>query len=261
MADAVWIDPMTGNPITSSTAPLGGPAPALPGGTAWIGDPMGQLYAVSVPAGGSADTAWAWQGDPTLNPDGTVSYNRNSLLFAYEADRGADFYFAGDEWKILQQQEDVGTIQSALEAIGALSGDYIYGEIDPKTAAAFAKVLAAANASGRAWQEVLTRGLDVAKTRGARGGSGSGPAPMTDEDIKAIGMKVAQGVLGRNLSEDEIANFIPAFRGATGGGVTTAGVTSPQTAAENVVRGTSPYEAGAHDAGAVMQTISRMLGG
>jgi hypothetical protein len=79
---------------------------------------------------------------------------------------------------------------------------------------------------------------------------------MTDEDIRTVANKTAQGVLGRNLREDEITGFVPAFRSMFAGG------TSAQTASETVVREqVAPDEAAAYGLGNVMQSIGSLLGG
>lgn len=245
-----YVNPFTGQIINTSDpespyygypVPLGGPTPVIPEGTGVVAagpsDEYGFMTTYVAPGGATPDLAG--QQD----------------LVGFQATRGNRFYFSGDEWTIIQQYEDIASLQAQLEAAGALTGDYLNGSPDEATAKAMAKVLAAANASGLSWQQVLTSGVSAALAKKKAGAGGGGAAALTDEDIKAIGNKVAQGVLGRNLNDEEIGNFVPAFRGATSNG------TSAATASENVVRQNSPAEAYAHDAGNVMQTISKALGG
>lgn len=247
---AVWVDPFTGQAIDTDVAPVGGPTPAGPGGYAiYQGDP-------SDPASLT----------PRLNAGWSFSEGNTPFTggYGFEADRGATFYFPGDEWSIIQSYGDLGNLQAALAAAGVLDGDYIEGMPDGKTAAAMKKVLEAANAAGLSWDQVLRGGLDAAAQKaagrggggGSGGGGGGGAAAVTDEDIIALANQTAQGVLGRNLRGEEVGAFIPAFRSVLGSG------TSPQVSAENLIRQeTAPAEAGAHDVGNVMGALSKLLGG
>ncbi len=249
---AVWVDPFTGRPVDTDVAPLGGPYPAIPGGTGiYQGDPSdmgGNINTIPITPGG---------GTPTLTGDLTFTGG-----YSFQPDRGAVFYFPGDEWRIISSYGDIANLQAALEAAGLLDNGYIVGVPDAKTAGAMKKVLEAANASGLAWQDVLRVGLDAAtsaaKSRGGGGGGGGGGvAAVTDEDITALANDTARSVIGRKLNDNEIASFIPAFRGALGSG------TSPSVSAENLIRhDIAPQgEADAHQVGNVMDTISKLLGG
>lgn len=248
---AVWVDPFTGIPVETDSAPLGGPYPAIPGGTAiYQGDPSdmgGNINTIPITPGG---------GTPTLTGDLTFSGG-----YGFQPDRGATFYFPGDEWRIISGYGDIGNLQAALVAAGVLDGDYLEGMPDAKTAAAMKKVLEAANASGLSWEQVLQGGLAAAGSRGrgggGGGGGGGGVAVISDEDIAALANQVAYDSLGRNLNEGEIANFIPAFRGALGSG------TSPKVSADNIIRKeVAPQgEADAHNVGNVMNVLAKALGG
>lgn len=174
---------------------------------------------------------------------GTVYYGNKPLYFD-----GAQYLPA------TYSPDEIAALQSRLEALG-LTG-YTPGRWDPKSQAAYEELLAEANMAGKTWEEMLAIiQANPSKKGGGGGGGGLGAAPISDDDIKALGNKVAQGVLGRNLREDEIANFLPAFRGAIGGG------TSAATAGENVIRNVNPGESYAHDVGNAMQMVSKMLGG
>lgn len=148
-------------------------------------------------------------------------------------------------------------LQYALVAAGYMGkGSVIVGQWNDTAANAYAEALAAANVKGISVEELLnTLAQSNGPSGGGGGGGGLGAAPLTDDDIKALGNKVAQGVLGRNLRDEELAGFIPAFRGAIGGG------TSPAAAGENVVRQINPGESYAHDVGNAMQIVAKMLGG
>lgn len=249
---AVWVNPFTGRPVDSDTPPLGGPYPAIPAGNAiYQGDPsdMGGAYnVIPVTAGG---------GTPTLTGDLTFTGG-----YGFQAARGAAFYMPGDEWRIISSYGDIANLQAALEAIGVLSGNYIVGQPDAKTAEAMKKVLEAANASGLSWEQVLSGGLDAAQSAGGGrgggggGGGGGGAAVLTDDDIRAFANQTAQNVLGRDLRTEEIDAFIPAFRAALTSG------TSASVVSENLIRKeTAPTESNAHDIGGVMQSIQKLLGG
>jgi hypothetical protein len=256
---AVWVDPFTGRPVESDVAPLGGPYPAIPGGWGvYQGDPSDFGAAGMLPYG---------EGNPLaiqIGPGGTSDVDLTfSGGYGFAPDRGTVFYFPGDEWRIIQSYGDLEALQDVLDSMGLITGDYIRGAPDDKTAAAMKKVLEAANASGLSWEQVLQRGLDSAAQLAARrggggggGGRGGGVAAITDEDITAIANEMARDVLGRKLNDEEIGRFIPAFRGAIAGG------TSPTTSAENLIRqDIAPTEASAHDIGGVMQAVTRLLGG
>lgn len=221
------------------------------------------------PLGSTAPGGTSLTGLRTYNPDGTwtVSPLTTDPLTGRQPRLVGDiwgspdswyvspYYQEGDENRPYNNEELAGSMLGLLYSAGYISQSVAGRGVWTSTAAsALSRAMADANRYGVSVEEFLST---IAKNGNASsGGSGGlGPAPMTDEDIKAIGNKVAQGVLGRNLNDQEIGNFIPAFRGAIAGG------TTPATAGENVVRGSNPAEAYAHDAGNVMQTISKLLGG
>jgi hypothetical protein len=213
--------------------PIGPPVPAFPRDVIWAPSPE------------QAAAAWEF----SYVPPQIVGYGR-----------GTPFYVQGDEWIPGNwSPEQIADVQAALKAAGWLSGSYRAGVWDTKSANAFENVLAAANASGLSWEEVLS----MAAASGAGGGGSDGnarlgPAPISDDDIKALAQKMAQGVLGRNLRTDELERFIPAFRS-----VYVLGETSPQTIAENLVaHEVSPIgEAAAHQVGDALATFQAMLRG
>ena len=235
---ATWVDPFSGVAYDTSTPPLGD-YHVIPEGTGY--------YAVEYSTGTQEVRFPAGGGDfhDYVQPGG------------YEADRGRMFYMPGDEYRILSAQGDLAGLQAALEAAGALSGDYLIGSPDAKTAAAMKKVLEAANAAGVGWEDILGRGLDgAAGSRGRGGGGGGGVAFITDDDVKALLNKASSGVLGRKLNGDEESALIGAFRGLYAGG------TSPSTSAETAIRQGGPAgEAVAHDVGNVLSVIQQMLRG
>lgn len=175
-------------------------------------------------------------------------------------------YFDGDQYSPYNWDDgSISGLQAALVAAGFLSAkSMIPGVWDPSSAGALKSALTYANQLGVSLDDLLSRlagGADAAGLLGGRGGGGGGggglgAAAVTDEDIIALANKTAQGVLGRNLRDDEIGNFIPAFRGTLTSG------TTPAVSAENLIRqDTAPAESGAHDIGIAMQTLSKMLGG
>lgn len=165
-------------------------------------------------------------------------------------------YFEGYQYQPYDWGADqVSGLQAQLKAAGLIDG-YNAGVWAPEDANAYAKVLAWANANGVSWEEALSGLVDTGSLRGKGSGSGLGPAPITDDDVRAIANKTAQSVIGRALREDEMANFMPAFRSSYYSG------TSPATAAETTVRQeTAPVEAGGYGMGQVMGAIDQMLRG
>lgn len=164
-------------------------------------------------------------------------------------------YFEGYQYEPYNWGTDqVSSLQARLKAAGLTDG-YIPGVWAPEDSNAYAKVLAWANANGVSWEEALS---GLAETGGLRsgGGGGLGPAPITDDDVRAIANKTAQSVIGRALREDEMSSFMPAFRASYYSG------TSPATAAETTVRQeTAPVEAGGYGMGQVMGAIDQILRG
>lgn len=147
----------------------------------------------------------------------------------------------------------VSDLQSKLKAAGLIDG-FNPGVWAPEDAVAYAKVLAWANANGVTWEQALSGLVDTGSLRAGDGRLG--PAPITDDDVRAIANKTAQNVIGRALREDEMANFMPAFRASYSSG------TSPATAAETTVRQeTAPVEAGGYGMGQVMGAIDQILRG
>lgn len=241
----IWVDPFTGQIVdTDSPDPIGGPYPVIPYGSATYASEH-TVNLLTTPIG------------PGTKP-GDIYYGSDPSL---EFDRGPVFYMPGDEWRVIQGVGDLASLQAALEAAGVLNGDYLIGSPDEKTAAAMKIILASANASGQSWVDILRGSLAAAEAakagRGSGSGSGSGGAAfISDDDIKAVLNKTAQGVIGRNLREDELGGMIGSFRTGIGGG------TSPTVVAEQTVRGAGTAgEAAAHDTGNVLAVISQMLGG
>ena len=208
-------------------------------------------------------------GDPWggySNPDGLLggggaAFPTSAGRVLYE-DRYSRYYDGAQLEPYDWDDGRISNLQSRLVGAGFLSAkSMVPGVWDPASMSAYEKALTYANMLGVSVEEVLSRLADGADAAGLNrggggGGGGLGAAAVTDEDIIALANKVAQGVLGRNLRQDEIGNFIPAFRGTLASG------TSPQVSAENLIRqDTAPAEAGAHDVGNVMGALSKMLGG
>lgn len=150
-------------------------------------------------------------------------------------------------------------LQQALVAAGYMSKSSLSDTWRDTHSNALKRALEDANRYGISLDELLgglfELGGSGGRGRGGGGGGGGGLA-ISDDDIKALANNVAQKVVGRNLRDEEIGNFIPAFRGALASG------TSPQVIAENIVRNdTAPVEAYGHDIGNVLQTFNQMLGG
>jgi len=168
-------------------------------------------------------------------------------------------YKQGFEWSFASlPQDDISDLQQRLVASGLLR-QYSPGFWDASSASAMEYVMTIANFSGKKYDEVLNQLVaagGIQKAPSAGGGGGLAAPTMTDEDIRMVANKTAQGVLGRNLREDEISGFVPAFRSMFAGG------TSAATAGETVVREqVAPDEAAAYGLGNVMQSIGSLLGG
>ena len=164
-------------------------------------------------------------------------------------------YYEGYQYQPLDWSTDqVSNLQAQLKAAGLIEA-YQPGVWSPSDVAGYEKALAWANANGITIEQALGGLIASGNIRGG-GGGGLGPAPLTDDDVRAIANKTAQGVIGRALREDEMSNFMPAFRGAYASG------TSPAVAAEATVRNeTAPVEAGGYGMGQVMGAIDQMLKG
>lgn len=187
--------------------------------------------------------------NPYFDPEGTSLTTRVPIIPTYK--QGAEWQFASMPY------ESISDLQNRLVAAGLLS-QYTPGVWDLQSARAMEYVMTIANFSGQLYGPVLDQIVaagGVTKVKAPSGGGLAAPT-MTDEDIRTVANKTAQGVLGRNLREDEVSSFIPAFRGMFAGG------TSAATAGEMVVREQiAPEEAGAYGIGNVMQAIGTALGG
>lgn len=199
---AVWVDPFTGNtidtgdqdsPFYRTAAPLGSPTPMRPAGTVTQWDPITGATGFRTPSG--------------FYDEDTTALMQSGQ---FTADRGRVLYMPGDEWKIIQSQSNLLSLQKRLEALGVLDGDYLEGSPDEKTAAAMKKVLEAANATGQKWDEVLAA---------AGGGKPSGQKKqplvieLTDPDtLRAVLQNGAQKMFGRFIGEDTIQKVIDGYR-------------------------------------------------
>jgi hypothetical protein len=166
-------------------------------------------------------------------------------------------YFYGQEWEpAALSQERVAGLQAQLEAAGFLK-NYTPGVWDLASADAMLGIMEIANYSEMTWQNVLDQIVAAGGMRKApTGGTGLGTPQLTDDDIRMVANKTAQGLLGRNLREDEISGFIPAFRGSVASG------TSAAAAGETVLRQqVAPTETAAYGLGTAMQTIGAVLEG
>lgn len=172
-------------------------------------------------------------------------------------------YKEGDQYRPANYSPGaVAALQQMLDDAGLLKS-YAPGTWDPNSIAAYKTLLGIANTAALDAQTILDRLLYVggidrqdADGGGGGGGGGLGAPQITDDDIRALADKVAKGVLGRSLREDEVSGFIPAFRSSIAGG------TSAQVAGENVIRQqVAPVEAGGYGIGNAMQVIDSMLSG
>jgi hypothetical protein len=170
-------------------------------------------------------------------------------------------YFEGNEWNYASRgQEEILTYQDKLVRSGLLKR-YIRGEWDLDSANAMRVVMRMANFNELTVDQVLDRILAAGGLKTADGGQGGqggglGTPQLTDDDIRMVANKTAQGLLGRNLREDEISGFIPAFRGSVASG------TSAAAAGETVLRQqVAPTETAAYGLGTAMQKIGAVLEG
>lgn len=165
-------------------------------------------------------------------------------------------YAQGSQYLPANMSPDaIYSLQVRLENAGLLKS-YAPGTWDPNSVSAYTTLLGMANAAVTDRDTILDRLIFVGgiqKPDDAKG-SGLGAPQITDDDIRALADKVAKGVLGRSLREDEVSGFIPAFRSSIAGG------TSAAVAGENVIRQqVAPVEAGGYGIGNAMQVIDSML--
>ena len=167
-------------------------------------------------------------------------------------------YFEGNEWDYASQGQDtILTYQDKLVKSGLLK-QYIRGEWDLSSANAMRIVMRMANFSELTVDQILDRIVAAGGLKAVDSGQGGGlgTPQLTDDDIRMVANKTAQGLLGRNLREDEISGFIPAFRGSIASG------TSAAAAGETVLRQqVAPTETAAYGLGNAMQTIGAVLEG
>lgn len=150
-----------------------------------------------------------------------------------------------------------------------------FGVADEDTYAAWRTALVRAARSGKSIWEVLG---DAAKGRQGGGAEGPQRAPLvlrqtSPEDLRRLVDRVAREVAGTSLSSDEIDRFITDYQAderavqqAAYGAVETGGTVvepaSPETAAEDFVRGSRPQEASGRDVLGVLDgAMSFILGG
>lgn len=164
-------------------------------------------------------------------------------------------YFDGDQWNPANLGVDeLLNLQSALDAAGLYSGDYILGVWGPNDANAYERLLSAANASGEDDKTTLQRAVTNAKQK-----KGRERAPLTikltnPDDIKSIANKVASDLYGGNLPTEDLDAIVAGFQGLESGAQTAAydmaggsggTVTAPpdvSTFAESQIRQTRPVE-------------------
>lgn len=168
-------------------------------------------------------------------------------------------YFQGYQYTPAGSTPDqIIALQRRLEDAGLLK-QYAEGVWDQYSISAFQTLLGISNVAAESWTTILDRLVYVGgiqKPEDAASRNGLGQPGITDDDIRALADKVAKGVLGRSLREDEVSGFIPAFRSSIAGG------TSAQVAGENVIRQqVAPVEAGGYGIGNAMQVIDSMLSG
>lgn len=171
-------------------------------------------------------------------------------------------YKKGDQFSLLPTNgQDLITLQQALVQAGYLDkNSVIYGSPDQKTVKAFEQLLTTANLSGSSWQSALSARLAAASQQAPQG---TKTPPLTialsnPEDIKKVANSTAKTLLGNELPEADLNNFVASYQaqeraaqtaayyqqyspgqGYGPGGETTA-APSEEAAAADYVKSTNP---------------------
>jgi hypothetical protein len=104
-------------------------------------------------------------------------------------------YYAGDARPILREEltlEDRVRLQQEMVALGLITGDPVYGELDDGTVRAFDHVLSMANAKGEDWRSTLGRiATEGLNTEGSAAG-GFTPEPYLAPDYATLSQRIKQ---------------------------------------------------------------------
>lgn len=184
-------------------------------------------------------------------------------------------YMQGDQWREAPTSpQDIATLQKALIETGLLSpSDVLYGRFDPKTADAFARLLAASNQRGSEWHDELAYELTLQQNPdfGMAGASGKAPLQIrltNPDDLKATFQNVAQSLYGGNLPDDVVGRMVTAYQNEESAAQTAAynasnattqgsytSVESPTVFAENQIKQQYPNQVAATEFGSHMDDI------
>jgi hypothetical protein len=105
------------------------------------------------------------------------------------------------------------TYQQYMNQAGLLD-KFSPGVMDAATRGAFKELLTSANQHAGTWQGELDA---VLQAGGKTGDTGTSTPPLTvnltnPDDIKAVATTAAQSLLGQNLSDDQLNNFVSTFQ-------------------------------------------------
>jgi hypothetical protein len=126
-------------------------------------------------------------------------------------------FFDGDEWApATLSPGQVARLQDILAGIGLLT-EYRRGYWDPNSQKAYREVLEYANGAGITDEMEAIRRIAETGALGGKIGGGRTRAPLTVRksnplDIKSAADAVAQNVLGRGLTNDELPQIIAAIQ-------------------------------------------------
>ena len=128
-------------------------------------------------------------------------------------------YFDGDEWKPASlSPAKVAELQRQMAQAGLFGpkGKYRNGVWDKDSAAAYAEVLAYANASG------MDKDTALKRYQAAPADPGAGREPLVKrltnpDDLRATFETVARTKLGRKLAPGEVDRFVQAYQAQEGG--------------------------------------------
>lgn len=129
---------------------------------------------------------------------------------------GQATYSDGDQWLPGSWgPQTIASIQAAMDAAGFLQGQWVSGAWNNESASAFESLLAAANAEGATWQDVLNRA--VADPHNAAANQKQGREPLrvqltNPDDIRGVIQSGAQQVYGKYIDPADVDKFISAYQ-------------------------------------------------
>jgi hypothetical protein len=180
--------------------------------------PEGYTVTYRVPYGGEGGRAGqtlAGGGNPA------AAYGPNASIPIQQGPR----YFEGDQWQQAPtNSQDILAVQQAMVQTGLLSAKEVtYGQWDPTSANAFAKLLGIANGAGVEWRDALAArmaaaGSDEAKAQ-ARADRLASVEPLTiklsnPDDLKTVAQNVAKTLYGGNLPDEDVQRFVASYQSA-----------------------------------------------